>query len=86
VLNLDSNQIGEAGAASLAQSLSRGAFPQLRHLHLRNNRLKAGGVAALAGALESCPCLQVKPRGGAGRMALALACDRCCWRPVGRCR
>ena len=48
VLNLSSNQIGDAGVMALAEAAGKGTLPQLKELDLSYNQIGDAGVMALA--------------------------------------
>ncbi len=54
-LDLSGNDIGDAGAWSLARVL--GQCKALTHLHLSGNKIGAGGAGRLAGVLAQCTAL-----------------------------
>ena len=62
-LNLQGNQIGDEGAAALAQALREGAMPRLRELNLAKNGIGTKGVAAFTDSLRA---------GGAPKLQLSL--------------
>jgi Ran GTPase-activating protein (RanGAP) involved in mRNA processing and transport len=47
VLELQKNQIGDAGAQALASAIQAGALPQLRELYLIFNAMTSAGEAAV---------------------------------------
>ena len=52
-LNLNLNQIGDAGASALAAALSEGALPKLKKILIGNNSFGEAGKAQLKAACEA---------------------------------
>ena len=51
-IDLNNNQIGDAGVAALASALRDGALPACTTIYLSRNQIGDDGVAALASALR----------------------------------
>ena len=52
VLELQSNQIADAGLTAFAKAVESGALPQLEELYLGGNQIGDVGMQALAGAVS----------------------------------
>ena len=81
LLQLDSNQIGDAGCSALASACASGALANLTKLELDCNQIGDGGSTALAeacgsGALANLKTLRLFSNqiGDAGVTALSEAC------------
>jgi len=57
-INLSANEMGDAGAAALAEAVARSARP-ITHLHLARNKITAVGAAAIAAAVAKNPSMRV---------------------------
>jgi hypothetical protein len=81
LLNLNRNQIGDAGVSSLAQACAGGALASLKELRLFGNKIGDAGVKALAKACAGGALAQLEKLflydnkiGDAGVKSLAKAC------------
>ena len=59
-LDLNDNNVGDAGAQALADAIAGGAVPQLKELSLRDNSVGDAGAQALAAAIAGGAAPQLK--------------------------